>query len=98
MLLHTLDVSNSYNHKKHQSLILGRLHCEWEEVCQWINIPTNNFKEWLYTTPSTDSGIETRFLTLNAHLLNEMKKLSSLQEEEKLMKRLSDYLEAVKPK
>jgi hypothetical protein len=74
-----------------------RLNCDWTEVCKWVEIPAN-MKEWLYTTPSSESNIEARFLTLNAHLLNEMSRLNSVQEEERLMKRLSDYLEAVKPK
>lgn len=77
---------------------LGCLNCEWSEVCGWVNIPTNNFKEYLFTTPGSESGVESRFLTLNAHLLSEMSRLGSIHEEEKLMKRLSDYLEGIKPK
>ncbi|KAI6196551.1 hypothetical protein M3Y94_01122800 [Aphelenchoides besseyi] len=74
-----------------------KLSCNWQEVCKWLTIPTN-MREWLYTTPSVDAGIEPRFLTLNAHLLNEMSTLSSAPEEERVMRRLADYLQSIKPK
>ncbi|KAI6234126.1 hypothetical protein M3Y99_00847100 [Aphelenchoides fujianensis] len=74
-----------------------KLSCDWQEICRWIRIP-ENMKEWLYTTPSSDAGIEPRFLTLNAHLLNEMSRLSSAPEEERVMRRLGEYLQSIKPK
>lgn len=75
----------------------GRLSCEWTEVCQWISVP-DRAKEWLYTTPSSDSGVEPRYFVLNALLMIEMARLQSVQDETRLMKRLADYMQSIKPK
>uniref|UniRef100_A0A914C964 Ectopic P granules protein 5 homolog n=1 Tax=Acrobeloides nanus TaxID=290746 RepID=A0A914C964_9BILA len=74
-----------------------RLSCDWTEVRQWINVP-EVCKQWLYSTPKSDSGIEPRFLVLNAHLMNEMATLRSAKEEGDLLKRILDYLQSIKPK
>lgn len=76
-------------------IFVGRFSCDWSEACQWISMP-DQLKEWLYTTPSSDT--EPRFLALNAHLRVEMSQLKSVDEEAKLLKRLADYLNSVKPK
>lgn len=74
-----------------------KISCDWHELCTWIIIPERS-KEWLYTTPSADSGIKPRFLVLNAFLINEMTSLSSASAETSLLKRLQEYLSSVKPK
>ena len=71
--------------------------CEWMEVCQWISLPERS-KEWLFSTPSTDAGIKPYFLVLNAHLMNEMTNLRSVQDEVNLLKKLQEYLQVIKPK
>ncbi|KAH7689526.1 Protein C56C10.11, partial [Aphelenchoides avenae] len=83
--------------KSIQAYFTRRLSCEWAEVCQWFNLP-ERAKEWLYSTPSSDSGVEPRYLVLNAQLMLEMARLQSVQDETHLMKRLADYIQSIKPK
>uniref|UniRef100_A0A915D199 Uncharacterized protein n=1 Tax=Ditylenchus dipsaci TaxID=166011 RepID=A0A915D199_9BILA len=74
-----------------------RLSYEWTEVSQWIEVP-ERCKEWLYTTPRSDSVVQPCFFVLNAHLMKEMSQLRSATEEYKLIKRLADYIQSIKPK
>ncbi|CAD5214889.1 unnamed protein product [Bursaphelenchus xylophilus] len=73
-----------------------RLSCNWNEVCNLVTL-SSPLKEWLYATPSSDSGNEPRFLVLHTNILTEMSKASA-SDEQKLIRRISDYFSTLKPK
>ncbi|CAD5210574.1 unnamed protein product [Bursaphelenchus okinawaensis] len=73
-----------------------RLSCSWDEVSSLITL-SNSLKEWLYTTPSHESGNEPRFLVIHLNILQESAK-ASLPDNQRLVKRLADYFNNLKPK
>lgn len=66
-------------------------------MCAWTQIPAG-LKEFLYATPSTETGVEPRYAALNTHLQLEMSQLQSVDQELALLKRLASFLGSVKPK
>lgn len=75
----------------------GGVSQQWSEIAQWVRIQENIKEQQLFNIPKSDSTNDDQyFLILNAILTKELSEKSS--NNLKLIKRLAEYFNAIRPK
>ncbi|KAK0395540.1 hypothetical protein QR680_001329 [Steinernema hermaphroditum] len=70
---------------------------EWTVICEWLELPPVSH-QWLFTTPSSESGVVPLCLVLNGLLMKELSHCKSPNEESRILKKVSGYIASIKPK